>query len=113
LTADDLIRLVEENQEVPVTSPYVEEITARLSWDYSHPSATTHRSKQSVSEMKRQREMADEQSGTDFIRRFHKPILKRPKFMQEVAMNPAERGTAMHMVMQHIDLTKAVNEESI
>ncbi len=57
--------------------------------------------------------MADEQSGHDIVRKFKKSILKRPKFMQEKALSPAERGTAMHMVMQHVDLTKAVSAETI
>ncbi|GHH98525.1 helicase-exonuclease AddAB subunit AddA [Neobacillus kokaensis] len=113
LNADDFMQLVEDEKEVLVTSPFTDEITARLSWQYSFQNAATHRSKQSVSEIKRQREIADEQSGTDFIQRFKKPILKRPKFMQEKALSPAERGTAMHMVMQHVDLTKPVSSQSI
>ncbi|WP_286231231.1 helicase-exonuclease AddAB subunit AddA [Neobacillus mesonae] len=110
---DDHIQLVKEQKAVAVTSSFAEEITERLSWQYSYQNAAVRRSKQSVSEIKRQREMADEQSGTELIRRFKKPILKRPKFMQEKALSPAERGTAMHMVMQHVDLTQAVSAQSI
>jgi ATP-dependent helicase/nuclease subunit A len=33
--------------------------------------------------------------------------------MQEKQLSPAERGTALHMVMQHVDLTKPVSVESI
>ena len=112
-TVDDLMGLVEEEKTVPVTSSFADEITSRLSWQYSFPSAAAKRSKQSVSEIKRQREMADEQSGTDIMRKFNKPILKRPKFMQEKALSPAERGTAMHMVMQHIDVTRPMDEGSV
>ncbi|MCM3567806.1 helicase-exonuclease AddAB subunit AddA [Neobacillus mesonae] len=110
---DDFIQFVEDEKIIPITSLFAKEIADRLSWKYSFPSAAVHRSKQSVSEIKRQREIADEQSGTDLIRRFKKPILKRPKFMQEKALSPAERGTAMHMVMQHVDLTKTVSEASV
>ena len=66
--------------------------------------------------MKRQREMADEQSGTDLVNHvnhYKKSIVKRPKFMQEKQLSPAERGSAMHMVMQHVDLTNSVSQESL
>ena len=33
--------------------------------------------------------------------------------MQEKTLSPAERGTAMHMVMQHIDLGRPLTKESI
>jgi ATP-dependent helicase/nuclease subunit A len=110
---DQFLDMVEKGEFVPVKSSFDEEIRSRLSWEYSFPSASTHRSKQSVSEMKRGREIADEQSGTDLVRQFTKSISKRPKFMQEIQLSPAERGTAMHMVMQHVDVSKTVSEQSI
>jgi ATP-dependent helicase/nuclease subunit A len=110
---DQYIEMIERGQIVPVSSVYAEEVSSRLSWMYAHQSASSHRSKQSVSEIKRQRELADEQSGTDLVRNYKKPIVKRPKFMQEKSISPAERGTAMHMVMQHVDLSKPVSEMSI
>jgi ATP-dependent helicase/nuclease subunit A len=106
---DHYFEKVQKTEPVPVESIYKEEITSRLTWEYAHPNATHNRSKQSVSELKRAREMSDEQSGTDLVRKFKKSILKRPKFMQEKSMSPTERGTAMHMVMQHVDLTKEVS----
>jgi ATP-dependent helicase/nuclease subunit A len=33
--------------------------------------------------------------------------------MQEKSLSPAERGTALHLVMQHVDFTKPINEETI
>lgn len=71
-----------------------------------------HRSKQSVSEMKRQWEMIDEESGKDLLS-FSKPILNRPRFMQEKTITPAERGTAMHMVMQHVNLAADITVSSV
>ncbi|MGG3471127.1 helicase-exonuclease AddAB subunit AddA [Neobacillus pocheonensis] len=110
---DQYMELVQSLKGVPVTSKFSAEIKSRLDWQYSHQNAARFRSKQSVSEMKRQREIADEQSGTDLVHRIKKPILKRPKFMQEKSLSPAERGTAMHMVMQHVDLSEQVTIESI
>lgn len=110
---DHFLERVQKTEHVPIESPFKEEIEVRLAWNYAFFDATTHRSKQSVSEMKRQREIFDEQSGTDLVRKFKKSIVKRPKFMQEKHLSPAERGTAMHMVMQHADLTKEVSVETI
>jgi ATP-dependent helicase/nuclease subunit A len=113
LEEDTFLEKVENQETIPVTSPYKEEIESRLTWEYSFANASTHRSKQSVSEMKRQREMSDEHSGTELLSSFKKSITKRPKFMQEKALSPAERGTALHMVMQHVDLTRSVTIDSV
>lgn len=113
METDDWIEMVEKGQTVPTASDFADEVSARLSWTYAHQRAASHRSKQSVSEIKRQREIADEQSATELIHRFKKSIVKRPKFMQEKSLTPAERGTAMHMVMQHVDLSKPVSEMAI
>ncbi len=39
--------------------------------------------------------------------------LPRPRFMQEQAITPAERGTLMHLVMEHIDLAGEISLEAI
>lgn len=110
---DHYLQKVQQSESVPVQSPLASEVAARFSWKYSHEDASTHRSKQSVSEIKRQREFSDEYSGTDLVRSFKKAITTRPRFMQEKSLTPAERGTALHLVMQHVDLTKPVNQETI
>ncbi|MGA9225359.1 MAG: helicase-exonuclease AddAB subunit AddA [Mesobacillus sp.] len=110
---ESLMDLVAEGKPVNIDSALSEEVRNQLSWNYHFREAATHRSKQSVTELKRNHETRDEESGTQMIRRFTKPILNRPRFMQEKKLTPAERGTAMHMVMQHIDLTKPVNELSL
>ncbi|SFA79496.1 MULTISPECIES: helicase-exonuclease AddAB subunit AddA [unclassified Bacillus (in: firmicutes)] len=109
---ENLLDFVKEGQFVPIHSSLKEEISDRLTWTYENKDAATHRSKQSVSEMKRHREISDEQSGTDLLRKFRKPLLNRPRFIQEKALTPAERGTALHMVMQHIDLAKPIDAGS-
>ncbi len=110
---DDLLNKVELLEQVPSESNLTDQIHARLSWEYPFIGASSHRSKQSVSEIKRVREFTDDYSSTELVTRFKKTILKRPKFMQEKQLSPAERGTAMHMVMQHVDLSKEVNEQAI
>src|SRR5690606_16831635 len=83
-------------------------------YKYPYEQEAFFRAKQSVTELKRQRELKDEFSGDHLLRRMKRPIIKRPRFMQEKkTLSASEIGTAMHTVMQHIPLTKALNEEEI
>jgi ATP-dependent helicase/nuclease subunit A len=82
----------------------ISELESEFSWVYQHANATTHMSKQTVTEIKRQLETRDEYGDTGLIRQFRQPIGERPRFMQEKQLTAAERGTAMHMVMQHLDV---------
>jgi ATP-dependent helicase/nuclease subunit A len=107
------LRMVEGAGKVAISSAYADEIKSRLSWKYPFKDASDHRSKQSVSEIKRQREISDEYSGKDLLKRYTKSILSRPRFMQEKSISPAERGTAMHLVMQHVDFSKPIINETI
>ncbi|MEH6986751.1 helicase-exonuclease AddAB subunit AddA [Cytobacillus firmus] len=110
----DLLKLVYEGKTVPAESAYKDKVEEQLSWKYSFKQAAQARSKQSVSEVKRQREIfSEEDSGTELIRKISKPMLSRPRFMQEKSLSPAERGTAMHAVMQHIDFSRPVTVETI
>ncbi|MBX9971911.1 helicase-exonuclease AddAB subunit AddA [Cytobacillus firmus] len=110
----DLLQLVYEGKPVPAESAYKDKVEEQLSWKYSYKQAAQHRSKQSVSEVKRQREIfSEEDSGTELIRKITKPLLGRPRFMQEKSLSPAERGTAMHAVMQHIDFSRPATVETI
>jgi ATP-dependent helicase/nuclease subunit A len=108
-----LMDFVEQGKPVPISTDAKMILKDQLSWKYENQPATLHRSKQSVSEMKRQRELFNEGSGTELTAKFSKPLFNRPKFMMEKALTPAERGTAMHMVMQHIDLSRPINDLSL
>lgn len=110
---ESLMDLVAAGKPVNIESDMAEAVHNQLSWSYLYKEAANHRSKQSVTELKRNHEAKDEESGTQIVRRFTKPILNRPRFMQEKKLTPAERGTAMHMVMQHIDLTEPVTAASL
>ncbi|MCM3707233.1 MULTISPECIES: helicase-exonuclease AddAB subunit AddA [Cytobacillus] len=110
----DLLKLVYEGKAVPVESAHKDKVEEQLSWKYTFKQAAQAKSKQSVSEVKRQREIfSEEDSGTELIRKISKPMLSRPRFMQEKSLSPAERGTAMHAVMQHLDFSRSVTVETI
>lgn len=104
---DHLLDYVYQGKPIQLESEWKEVIHNRLRWKYPFHDASQFRSKQSVSEMKRQREITDEASGKELVS-LTRPLFNRPRFMQEKTMTPAERGTAMHMVMQHVDMAKAV-----
>ncbi|MEI2354801.1 helicase-exonuclease AddAB subunit AddA [Mesobacillus zeae] len=110
---DTELERVAAGEKVNVHSHLAEKVAEQLGWSYGHKDAAGHRSKQSVSELKRNQETRDAESGTEILRKFAKPVLNRPRFMQEKKLTPAEKGTAMHMVMQHVDLSRPVTAVSL
>ncbi|PAK40453.1 helicase-exonuclease AddAB subunit AddA [Peribacillus simplex] len=113
LVQEQMLEHVQKSEKVGIVSEFYDDIKEQLEWEYPEHEATVYRSKQSVSELKRQYELKDEQSSTELLRKFKRPITKRPTFMQEKSLTPAERGTITHLVMQHIDLSKEITIQSI
>ncbi|MDM5316856.1 helicase-exonuclease AddAB subunit AddA [Fictibacillus sp. b24] len=109
---EELLANLENNEPVDSVSEHFTEIKRRLEWEYTHKLSTFTRSKQSVTEIKKQYQ-ADEYSSTDLVKAAQQVIHERPRFMQETQLNAAEVGTAMHMVMQHVDFTKASSIEEL
>lgn len=107
---ENLLEKVFHSELIPIESEWKETVEHQLTWKYPAKDAVSKRSKQSVSEIKRQREFVDETSSNEIVRKIRKPILGRPKFLQEKLLTPAEKGTAMHMVMQHIDFRADMTE---
>ncbi|GGJ92045.1 ATP-dependent helicase/nuclease subunit A [Lentibacillus kapialis] len=93
---------------------YEQAVDNRLSYTYPYEQAAHYRAKQTVTEIKRQRELKDEYSSDQLVQKFQAPIVKRPVFMQkDQTITAAERGTAMHTVMQHIPLGKSMQPDEI
>ncbi|MCP3026724.1 helicase-exonuclease AddAB subunit AddA [Halobacillus sp. A5] len=86
----------------------------RLNFRYPHEKAAHSRAKQTVTEIKRQREVLDEYSSDQLLVPYRAPLVKRPRFMQEKqGLSAGEIGTAMHTVMQHIPLHTPQTEEEV
>lgn len=102
-------------KKFPVSDEKMEaKVNRRLSFQYAANEATRLRAKQSVTEIKRQQEIKDEYAADHFVEQYKAPIVKRPNFMQrEKTITSAEKGTAMHTVMQHIPLEKVLTEEEV
>ncbi|WP_409069289.1 helicase-exonuclease AddAB subunit AddA [Clostridium sp. FAM 1755] len=113
---------VEENQEeisekIKETlmnleeSNYKEEIYKRLSFKYKYDNASNIPTKLSVSDVKKQF-ILDEKENTEEL--FKKVELRKPMFMEEKKkISASERGTIIHLFMQHLDLETVENEDSI
>lgn len=88
-----------------------EELARRLKWQYPFQPSTGKAAKLSATELKRRLQIQDEEA-QPVIRR--SAISSRPRFMQETqALTGAELGTAMHLVMQHLDLQAVGTKEQI
>lgn len=113
---EEWLKALRALKPIAPVSPWREELERRLTWEYAHPLAVRYRAKQSVTELKRQREARDEATDDHLIRRvkvFRSPLVERPRFLQKQSLTAAEIGTAMHLVMQHINVAVPVTIESI
>ncbi|MDF2672385.1 MAG: ATP-dependent helicase/nuclease subunit [Clostridiales bacterium] len=93
-------------------SEYWEEIQKRLSWEYKYKMSSKLPTKLTVTELKRRfnADLNDENSTHVFT----PGIVKKPGFLEEEkAMTGAEKGTIMHLIMQHLDLNRVSSSEEI
>ncbi|MCP3032023.1 helicase-exonuclease AddAB subunit AddA [Halobacillus sp. A1] len=86
----------------------------RLDYSYPYEEASHSRAKQTVTEIKRQREVMDEYSSDQLLTPYRAPLVSRPRFMQQKqGLSSGEIGTAMHTVMQHISLKRSHSPEEV
>lgn len=105
---DLLWQAVQKTEPVTVETGYKRRIAQQLSWEYPHYAATRHRSKLAATEVKRLWQ-ADDGEGEPLFSTFSS-LAERPSFIQgEKVLSPVERGTAMHLVMQHVSLKGEVD----
>ncbi|TCP29806.1 DNA helicase/exodeoxyribonuclease V subunit A [Scopulibacillus darangshiensis] len=110
---EDKLLKVKEWEAVTGSDRFKEQVEGRLNWTYPYEQATVSMAKQTVTEIKRQQEFFNEGYDDAMVRVFRQPIGDRPRFLQKGQLSAAEKGTAMHMLMQHIDLSQQVTIESI
>ncbi|WP_070119879.1 helicase-exonuclease AddAB subunit AddA [Bacillus marinisedimentorum] len=110
---EELMESLRSWTRYPDDSPFADQVQRRLEWRYPFTQAAGHSAKQSVTEMKNRHGAVDENSDIRLIQRFQAPIEKRPRFLQEQKMTAAERGTAMHMVMQQLKVADGISSDEI
>lgn len=101
---DEVVQALMEGLPVEEYGDADEKVAERLSWRYPYLAASQVGTKQSVSEIKRMKEIQDEYSVPSSLRKARATLYDRPAFMKKKALTAAEQGTAMHTVMQHIAL---------
>jgi ATP-dependent helicase/nuclease subunit A len=85
------------------------EVNRRLSFIYPYADEVATPSKVTVSELKRGALEAETENGG--VKLFEDSLSLRPAFlMEKTGMTGAERGTAFHKVMQHLDLSRVTLE---
>ncbi|MEM5016551.1 helicase-exonuclease AddAB subunit AddA [Metabacillus indicus] len=110
---EDMLTALKKLEPLTEQSAYRDQIEKQLSWIYPHQFASVFRSKQSVSEVKRQQETRDEFSDIRILENQQDSYMfDRPKFMQKKTLTAAEKGTAMHAVMQQLNVREPVTEEN-
>jgi ATP-dependent helicase/nuclease subunit A len=93
-------------------SKYTDEINRRLKFEYPYIGASRISSAVSVSELKRLKNEELEDENT--VKLMDEAKLKKPGFIQEVVgLSASEKGTVMHLVMQHLDFKKSCSYREI
>ncbi|HCJ4855263.1 TPA: helicase-exonuclease AddAB subunit AddA, partial [Listeria innocua] len=111
--SDNWMENVKAHKQVPVKSPYKDEIERFMHYQYKDEEATGIRAKQSVTELKRQFSLQDSWSDTSILKEFQKVSLDRPKFLQQNKLSATEIGTAMHTLMQALPLDDKPTEKDL
>jgi len=99
-------------QEKPTDDKLLLEIEKRLGFIYKYEMSTKMPTVLTVTELKRKFnvELTEEDSSNMYAPR----LINKPKFLeQEKGLSPAEKGTAMHSVLQRLDLAKVTTVSEI
>ena len=109
---------LQQFEQVAETSSKRDQVIAQMRWQYPFIESTKLKAKQSVTEIKRLSLELDERVGEDLLisgtgQLNRRENLAQPGFLHEKSITAAERGTIMHLVMEHIDLTKEISFDMI
>ena len=103
-----------ENEAEPDEAPFLnpEDLAERLLWTYPYATASTTPAKVTATQVAGEEE---EEPGLFLLRQFGEAEpFYRPDFAQEtLGLTPAQRGTALHTVMQAIRLDKTGSPEAV
>ncbi|TEB08976.1 ATP-dependent helicase/nuclease subunit A [Pelotomaculum propionicicum] len=109
----EFLSLVSRMQPLAEEGPQAGVVKSRLDWSYPFAAAVGRASKTSITELKRrfdQRAAQEDES----LRDFRPAVGRRPLFLQETqGLTAAERGSALHLVLQNLDLRGSLTPETI
>lgn len=116
------LQLVQDLEPVPVENEIMKMIDNHLSWNYPATALVNKPAKVTVTELKywftKQPEEEDYNAAGIFTSNLflpgRLPPFKQPRFYQERAhLTQAEKGTLMHLVMQHLDLKTVLDNDDL
>lgn len=110
---EERLQALQNRTIVPSDDRFKEQVVTQLTWRYPHKDATTYRSKQSVSDIKRANQRFQDEYSGQMSFQSSSFLYDRPTFMQEKSLSAAEKGTATHTVMQHLDFNESWTEEKL
>ena len=103
---------VEDAEEAGVPQDFTEPDRAALDFVYPHAAVTTVPTKITATQLKGRELDQEVAEGAGTARRPSEP--EKPRFLQEIhGLSAAERGTAIHLVMQYLPLDTAAEEQSV
>lgn len=110
----DIIKEIESLNLSTGESKYKAEIDRRLSWKYRLIMSSSIPAKISVTELKNKfyKEVLEEDGQMQGSIK-EKIMLRKPQFLLEEKKTAAQKGTLMHLVMQHIDLKRTRTMDEI
>lgn len=109
---EDVTDALRELEQEKTNRQLDRETVRKLEWVYPHEKAAKLPVKLSVTELKRIGAKGEEEEGAQSL--FKSEYLKKPRFLEgKKTMSAAERGSAMHYIMQHLDLSEIDTIEAI
>lgn len=109
---DIVLEDIKDIEDIKLNSIYYDEINERLNWEYQYIEASKLPTLLTVTELKRMqnRDMYD-----DYSHHIYTPnLVKKPIFMEkDRKLTGAEKGTAIHAVMQKLNYKRELSEEEI
>ena len=91
-----------------------EDLAERLAWHYPHAAAEDVPSKLTATQLKgRLKDQEAAENGVQLRPAVSDASLRRPVFDGQRPLTPAQRGTALHMVMQYLDYGRTETEEQV
>ena len=103
---------VEDAEEVGAPQDFTEPDRAALDFVYPHAAVTTVPTKITATQLKGRELDQEVAGGAGTVRRPSEP--EKPHFLQEIhGLSAAERGTAIHLVMQYLPMDTAAEEQSV
>ena len=102
---------IEHNLPLTEQGTYYEQIDAQLGWQYENPYFTHVKSQYSVTELKKLANASRDANSNDVNTNYQFRFDTRPEAVKaKERLTGAEKGTILHLVMNHVDLTADINE---